>query len=321
MLHVDSLAVSVVVDNTTDMLSTRPAHVASELRVLVAAGMQELTGEGLCSAHHGLSLLITAQVSGRERTVLFDAGPDAYALERNSRRMGLDFGRIEAVVLSHGHFDHAEGLLKAIELVRERNGERSVPLHLHPGVFGRRAIRLGSGETIPLQDVPSVTALGTSGYRLVESSQPEEILDGAFFLSGEIPRRSFERGMANQVRLTQSGDWEPDPLVVDERFMVAHVRGKGLAIFTGCSHAGIVNICRHARDLFPGTPLYALVGGLHLVYPNEDLIDATIAELRTFDFKVIVPGHCTGWRAVHALVSAFGEEKVDPLAVGTRQSL
>lgn len=174
---------------------------------------------------------------------------------------------------------------------------------------------------IPLQEVPSASTLSGCGYVLVESDQQEEFLDGAFFLSGEIPRKSFERGMANQVRLTPSGDWEPDPLVLDERFMVAHIRGKGLAIFTGCSHAGIVNICSHARDLFPETPLYALIGGLHLVYPNEDLVDPTVAELKKFNFSVVVPGHCTGWRAVHALVRAFGEDRVDPLAVGTRQSL
>jgi 7,8-dihydropterin-6-yl-methyl-4-(beta-D-ribofuranosyl)aminobenzene 5'-phosphate synthase len=321
MLQVDSVSVSVVVDNTTDMLSTRPPHVASELRVLMAAGMRELTGEGLCSAHHGLSLLVTARVGEQERTVLFDAGPDPYGLERNARRMGLNFGKIEGVILSHGHFDHSEGLLKAIELVRERNPQQSVPLHLHPGVFVRRAVRLPNGEMIPLQEVPSASALSGHGYVLVESNQQEEFLDGAFFLSGEIPRKSFERGMANQVRLTPSGDWEPDPLVLDERFMIAHIRGKGLALFTGCSHAGIVNICSHARDLFPETPLYALVGGLHLVYPNEDLVEPTIAELKKFNFSVIVPGHCTGWRAVHALVRAFGEDRVDPLAVGTRQSL
>jgi 7,8-dihydropterin-6-yl-methyl-4-(beta-D-ribofuranosyl)aminobenzene 5'-phosphate synthase len=115
MQAVDALTVSVVVDNSSDMLSTRPAHIASELRVLISAGMKELTGEGLCSAHHGLSLAVTARFGAKERTVLFDAGPDPYALERNVRRMGLDFGNIEAVVLSHGHFDHAEGLLKAIE--------------------------------------------------------------------------------------------------------------------------------------------------------------------------------------------------------------
>jgi 7,8-dihydropterin-6-yl-methyl-4-(beta-D-ribofuranosyl)aminobenzene 5'-phosphate synthase len=88
MLKVDSLTVSVVVDNTTDMLSSRPSHVTSELRVLMAAGMGEMNGEGLCSAHHGLSLLVTARRGTQERTVLFDAGPDPYAVERNSRRMG-----------------------------------------------------------------------------------------------------------------------------------------------------------------------------------------------------------------------------------------
>jgi len=127
MQTVDALTVSVVVDNTTDMLSTRPQHIASELRVLISAGLQELTGEGLCSAHHGLSLAVTARIGAQERTVLFDAGPDPYALERNVRRMGLNFEKIEAVVLSHGHFDHSEGLLKAIELIRGIRREHSIP--------------------------------------------------------------------------------------------------------------------------------------------------------------------------------------------------
>lgn len=321
MQEVDALTVSVVVDNSSDMLSTRPAHVASELRVLLGAGMQEVTGEGLCSAHHGLSLAVTARLGAKERTILFDAGPDPYALERNVTRMGLNFGNIEAVVLSHGHFDHAEGLLKAIELIRKAGRKDPVPLHLHPGVFVRRGVQLPDGAIIPLQGVPGRGDLSRAGYVLKESNQPETILDGAFFLSGEIPRRSFERGMGNHLRRTVSEEWEPDPLVMDERFMVAHVRGKGLAIFTGCSHAGIVNVCRHAQELFPAIPLYALVGGLHLVYPNEDLIEDTIAELKKFDFRVIIPGHCTGWRAVHAFISAFGSDVVDPLAVGTQQSL
>ena len=86
----------------------------------MAAGMTELAGEALCSAHHGLCLAVTAHRDSETRTVLFDAGPDPYALERNGRHMHLDFGRIEALVLSHGHFDHSEGLVKALELIRER---------------------------------------------------------------------------------------------------------------------------------------------------------------------------------------------------------
>jgi 7,8-dihydropterin-6-yl-methyl-4-(beta-D-ribofuranosyl)aminobenzene 5'-phosphate synthase len=142
MQAVDALTVSVVVDNSSDMLSTRPAHIASELRVLISAGMKELTGEGLCSAHHGLSLAVTARFGAKERTVLFDAGPDPYALERNVRRMGLDFGNIEAVVLSHGHFDHAEGLLRQSSSFEKPNvGTRFPSIFTLAFLF---AVRFGS---------------------------------------------------------------------------------------------------------------------------------------------------------------------------------
>ena len=287
----------------------------------MAAGMTELAGEALCSAHHGLCLAVTAHRDSEARTMLFDAGPDPYALERNGRHMHLDFGRIEALVLSHGHFDHSEGLVKALELIRGANGGQPVPLHVHPGAFVKRGLRLPSGELLPFQDVPPRHALEEQGARVVASAEAEEILDGLFYLSGEIPRRSFEHGWKTHFQRAADGNWEPDPWIMDERFLAAHVQGKGIAIFTGCSHAGVVNICRHAQEVFPDVPLYALVGGLHLVAPNEDIIPETIAALRPFGLRVIIPGHCTGWRTVHALIGAFGEEIVDPLAVGSRQTL
>jgi 7,8-dihydropterin-6-yl-methyl-4-(beta-D-ribofuranosyl)aminobenzene 5'-phosphate synthase len=321
MRQVDELTVHVVVDNTTDMLSSRPAHVASELRVLREAGMHELTGEALCSAHHGLCLAVTAHLDDEAHSVLFDAGPDPYAVERNVQHMNLDLGQIEALVLSHGHFDHSEGLLKALELIHAANGEQTVPLHVHPGAFVKRGMRLPNGEILALQDVPSRRALEENGAGVVASAEPEEILGEMYYLSGEIPRKSFERGLKNHLKQSADGQWEDDPLILDERFMAAHVRGKGIAIFTGCSHAGLLNICSHAQEVFPDVPLYAVVGGLHLVSPNEDIIQETITELRRFGLRVIIPGHCTGWRAVYALVNAFGEEVVDPLAVGSRQTL
>lgn len=321
MRELEKLTVNVLVDNTADMLSSRPGHVTSELRVLMDAGMKEMAGQSLCLSQHGISLAVTAHFETKEHTVLFDAGPDPATLERNGKFMGFDFGSVEAVVLSHGHFDHSEGLTKAADMIREQIGRKSIPLHVHPGAFVKRADILADGKILPLQDVPSTEYLEAAGFEVTESEKQEEILNGTFCLSGEIPRRSFERGLENQVRLGDAGEWEPDPLVMEERFMAAHVKGKGIVVFTGCSHAGVINICTHASELFPDIPLYALIGGLHLVYPNEELIEDTIAMFKEFGLKVIIPGHCTGWRAVHALLNAFGEKVVNPLTVGSRISL
>ena len=105
---------------------------------------------------------------------------------------------------------------------------------------------------------------------------------------------------------------------MDERFLAVRVKDEGLVIFTACSHAGIVNILQHAQTCFPDVPAYAIVGGLHFSGPNEKVIPETVAALRPFDLAVIAAGHCTGWRAMNALVNAFGENRLVPPAVGKR---
>ena len=112
---------------------------------------------------------------------------------------------------------------------------------------------------------------------MVASAEAEEILDGLFYLSGEIPRRSFEHGWKTHFKRGRTGTGNRIRGSWTSALLAAHVQGKGIAIFTGCSHAGVVNICRHAQEVFPDVPLYALVGGLHLVAPNEDIIPETIA--------------------------------------------
>ena len=139
---VDKIEIQVLVDNATDSLSTIPAHAESEFAYLERHGMRELSGDSLCCACHGLSLLITATRGARRHTVLFDSGPEEYAFERNSGRLGVDLGIIESAVLSHGHWDHAGGMLKALDIVRSRNGGRSIPYYAHPGMFRSRARRL-----------------------------------------------------------------------------------------------------------------------------------------------------------------------------------
>ncbi|HUN42476.1 MAG TPA: MBL fold metallo-hydrolase [Acetobacteraceae bacterium] len=320
---VDRLEIQVLVDNVTDTLSSTPPFVTREAVLLQRQGMRIMTGAAMCCANHGLSLVITAHTTAGSRTVLFDGGPVDYAVERNGVRLGIDFARIGAVVLSHGHWDHAGGLPRAISMILQANGGRAVPLYLHPGMFRPRGQRQPDGGVLPMDPIPTPAQCGLLGAEPVVTDAPQTCLDGTFFISGEIPRiTSYEKGLANQVcRPTDGADWVPDPLVTDERFLAAHVRGKGLVVFSACSHAGIVNVLHHARDSFPNLKLHAVMGGFHLSGPTEAVIPETVRDLGSFGLDLILPAHCTGWRAVNALERAYGETMVAPSAVGKRFTL
>jgi 7,8-dihydropterin-6-yl-methyl-4-(beta-D-ribofuranosyl)aminobenzene 5'-phosphate synthase len=129
---------------------------------------------------------------------------------------------------------------------------------------------------------------------------------------------SFEKGRVDHLsRRSPDAPWEPDPLLMDERMLVVHVRDLGLIVFSACSHAGIVNVCMHTRNLFPDIPIYCVMGGLHLGGVMERIIPDTVEGLRPFRINHIITGHCTGWRALHALADAFGDA-VSQSAVGTK---
>ncbi len=316
---VDRLEVLILVDNVTDALSTNPEFVRSEPQNLIRAGMTEWGGEAICCAHFGLSLLLTAHVGDRRHTLLFDGGPEGYAVERNGDRLGVDFGAVDAVVLSHGHWDHAGGLPAALERIRAANGGRPAPCYLHADMFRQRGLTLPDGKIIPFKPIPQPDELAAHGAEVVLSAGERTVLEDCGYLSGEIPRvTAYEKGLPPHVRRTEDGgDWEPDPLIMDERFLAVHVRDKGLVVFSACSHAGVVNVLTEARRRFPEDRLYAVMGGLHLSGPApEAIIPDTVHDLAALGPEWIVPCHCTGWRAVTALVNAFGEERVVPGAVG-----
>ncbi|MDE2581113.1 MAG: MBL fold metallo-hydrolase [Rhodospirillales bacterium] len=314
----ERLEVQVLVDNVTDTLSTVPGFVTREQQVLRGSGMRRVSGAAMCCANHGLSLVITADAADGARTMLFDAGPVDYAVARNGARLGVDFAAIEAVVLSHGHRDHAGGLLQALDLIHAANGGRSVPCHLHPGMFAERGMSQADGGVFAMDFIPTPETLAAHGAAPVVSTGPQTLLD-MFYLSGEIPRRTaYERGLPGQVRRGADGRWVPDPLLMDERFVAARVRGRGIVVFSACSHAGIINVLHAAREAFPGERLHAVMGGFHLSGENEAIIPETVRGFQGFGPALILPAHCTGWRAVQALVAAYGEGVIAPSAVGKR---
>jgi 7,8-dihydropterin-6-yl-methyl-4-(beta-D-ribofuranosyl)aminobenzene 5'-phosphate synthase len=319
---VDRCEVLVLVDNVNDLLSSLPANVTGEIANVVKAGATQLAGRCLCCAQWGLSLVVRTSSRGVTHTVLFDSGPEGYGVKRNGAKLGLRFEEIEAAVFSHGHWDHVGGMTTALELIRGTNGHRRTPVHVNEGMFVRRAVPKpgGDGSLLPFEDVPSPEEISRAGGDVVCDDQARTLLDGHFYLSGEIPRRTaYEKGMPGQVAQSADGSWYPDPLIRDERWMAVNVEGLGAIVFTACSHAGVVNVLLHAQEALAPTPLWGVMGGFHLGGPAcEPLIPQTVEDMRQFGLRSIVPGHCTGWRAVHKLVETFGDKIVVPSAVGRR---
>ena len=318
---VDKLEVQVLVDNGIDLLSSVPVYAESQATYLLRTRrMPVFAAKCLCCAAHGFSCLVIVYRGSQKHTMLFDTGPEPYAFARNCERLNADLGAIEGILLSHGHFDHAGGLLEALDAIRKQNGHDPVPFYAHPDMFRSRALMLPNGTIVPLEDIPGIDTLTEYGARVIQSATAQNILDGMFYISGGIPRVTpFERGFPGHYRKTADGKgWEPDPLIMDERFLAVNVAGKGLIVFSGCSHAGIINVLQCARSEMTQTALFGLIGGLHLAGMNEPIIPQTVEAMREFRLSVIGVGHCTGWRAVNALTTAFGDQVVTPCVVGTR---
>jgi 7,8-dihydropterin-6-yl-methyl-4-(beta-D-ribofuranosyl)aminobenzene 5'-phosphate synthase len=213
-------------------------------------------------------------------------------------------------------------MFAAIDAIRRGNGARDVPYYAHPGMFRPRGMMGPGGVVRPMDPVPAIDELTQRGAQVIATTEPQTLLDEMFFVSGEIPRiTSFERGLPGQVRRTDDGKgWEKDELLMDERWLGIHVRDKGLVVLSACSHAGIINVLKHARASFPGVPIHAVMGGFHLSGANEEIIPQTVEAMKEFSPATIAAGHCTGWRAIGALSNAFGDKVLAPTAVGKRFS-
>jgi 7,8-dihydropterin-6-yl-methyl-4-(beta-D-ribofuranosyl)aminobenzene 5'-phosphate synthase len=318
LTQADRIEVLVLVDNTTDILSSTPPIVTGELARLLRRRISPTTGAAYCCAAHGLSLVITAYGPNGPKTMMFDGGPADYAMEMNGTRLGIDFATIGAMVLSHGHWDHVGGLPRALAMIRAANGGRPVPLFLHPAMFQERGFRMPGGGVSPAEPFPTPRQWADLGAEPIVTTEAVSCLDDLFFISGEIPRiTAYEKGFDQQVhRAAAEAPWQPEPLMIDERFVAVHVRDKGLVVFSGCSHPGIVNVLHHAQASFPGARLHSVIGGFHLSGPNEAIIPETVRDLGRFGLDHIIAGHCTGWRALNALQNALGDQVVVPSAVG-----
>jgi len=317
---VDAVALTCLVDNTSDLLLPPTAQVArfSLAGAPVAPDPVALFGGATPAevpvAEHGYALLIEVTDGPHTTRVLLDAGMSPGGLRHNLRVLGHDPRDIDVIVLSHGHIDHTGGM---VGLVDALGGAASMPLVVHPAAWWQRRMAVPGA---PIVELPALDrrALVATGFEVLDRPEPSLLLDGRLLITGELPRTTaFEVGLAHHEARHASG-WEPDPTVPDDQAIVLHLRGRGLVVLTGCAHAGIVNTLHHVRQVTGVDTVDTVMGGFHLSGPAAlPQLAPTVEALVAMAPSLLVPTHCSGALAQHRLEDELGDAVVRN-AVGSR---
>jgi 7,8-dihydropterin-6-yl-methyl-4-(beta-D-ribofuranosyl)aminobenzene 5'-phosphate synthase len=251
------------------------------------AGLRGTLGE------HGLSVLVESD----GRVVLFDTG-QGLALRHNAEALELALWHVEAVAISHGHYDHTGGLTDVLELAPNAS------IFLHPDALGPKYAASDDGVAREI-GVPAWPETGMK--RASISKEAREVCPGVW-TTGEIGRvTDFEDTGGRFYR--DAACTIPDPLWDDQALFFK--TSKGLVVVLGCAHAGVINTLEHIRRQSGEKTIHAVLGGMHLLHASEARIQSTLSALKGFKLNLLCPCHCTGAVAINALRNSFGDRLVE----------
>jgi 7,8-dihydropterin-6-yl-methyl-4-(beta-D-ribofuranosyl)aminobenzene 5'-phosphate synthase len=222
----------------------------------------------------------------------------------------IDLRKIEALALSHDHFDHQAALIELLKAKREEI-PKGVPFYVGEQFFVGTYSKRPDGNVVSLLALRREDIEGLGLVKIAEVKTPTPIVQGAY-LTGKVEQvTDYEKIPPNF--LAKRGDQFVQEDFIGEQSIVLNAKGKGLVVLSGCAHRGIVNIVRHAQKMTGIEKVHAVIGGFHLTGARPEVIQKTIADIKAIRPEYIVPTHCTGFEAI----SAFAREMPDQFILNT----
>lgn len=301
--EIDTLAVRVVIDS--NQFAVAPSKTQEGLAI-------EHFGWGIAPdrpprrtlvSEFGLSLHVESHRGAQTRNILMDFGYTPEALINNTELLGVDPSRLDALVLSHGHYDHFGGL---VGFLQKYPSKLKPKLPFYVGGEDSFCAREWTGPPVR-GDFGTLNrrALQAANLSILYSEGPSLIADHAF-TPGQIGLRSFEKLLSPTAMKPGSGcDANKLPAAerthasVPDQFRheistVFNLKGKGLVLLTSCSHRGVVNAIKQAQAASGVHKIHALIGGFHLAPYPQEYVQQTVADLKELNIDHIIPLHCTG---------------------------
>jgi len=247
-------------------------------------------------AEHGLSLLVDVEADDLSSCILLDTGSTPDTILKNADAMGVDLSRVDAIVISHGHYDHTGGLVGVLKRIGRR-----IPVVAHPKAFD---LKLAYRPVLRYMGGPTMREVEEAGGVLVLAKGPVKLAEGVV-TTGEVERSTSFEGV-EEFWTVADGIFVRDEMPDDQSLVIKG--DEGVIVLTGCAHSGVVNTVIHAKSLMGVDRVKAVIGGFHLIGASEGRIRRTVEELRRLNPDLLAPCHCTGLKAVNAFMEAFGEK-------------
>jgi 7,8-dihydropterin-6-yl-methyl-4-(beta-D-ribofuranosyl)aminobenzene 5'-phosphate synthase len=250
-------------------------------------------GLGNFLAEWGLSILV--ETAGLK--ILFDTGQSISA-SHNADLLGIDLGKINRIVLSHGHYDHTGGLRNILHRIK-----KEIEIIAHPDIWQAKYSTREDEEGyigIPFHR----QTLESLGARFNLSKKPVRITDN-IITTGEIPMVTDYEEIEPHLVVKEKGGFKPDKLLDDQALIITTKRG--LVVILGCAHRGIINTLYHAQKLTGVKKIYMVLGGCHLIDATEERIYLTIGALKELEVQRLGVSHCTGLPAAAIMAQEFGD--------------